>query len=83
MSQTASTQSKRRRWSPWWGIAGSILFVAAILAVLVLSGVHDQVLRLLRWFDAQGAWAALLFILVMAAVVVLLLPGLLFTAGAG
>jgi hypothetical protein len=38
---------------------------------------------LLQWFDAQGAWAPLLFILIMAAVVVLVLPGVLFTTGAG
>lgn len=69
--------------SPLWGIAGSILFVAAILAVLVYFGAHEEVLRLLQWFDAQGAWAALLFILIMAAVVVLLLPGFLLTTGAG
>jgi uncharacterized membrane protein YdjX (TVP38/TMEM64 family) len=60
-----------------------VLFVAAILAVLVYFDMHEQVLRLLRWFDEQGAWAAALFILVMAAVVVLLLPGVLFTTGAG
>lgn len=69
--------------SPWRGIAASVLFVAAVLAALVYFDMHDQVLRLLRWFDAQGAWAALLFVAVMAAVVVLLLPGVLFTTGAG
>jgi uncharacterized membrane protein YdjX (TVP38/TMEM64 family) len=69
--------------SPLWGIAASILFVAATLAVLVYFGAHEEVLRLLRWFDEQGAWAPLLFILIMAAVVVLLLPGFLFTTGAG
>ncbi len=69
--------------SPLWGIAGSILFVAAILGGMIHFGVHEQVIRLLVWFDAQGAWAPLLFILIMAAVTVLLLPGVLFTAGAG
>ncbi|HEY9199174.1 MAG TPA: TVP38/TMEM64 family protein [Gammaproteobacteria bacterium] len=69
--------------SPLWGIAASILFVAALLAVLIHFGAHEQVLHLLRWFDAQGAWAPLLFILIMAAVVVLVLPGVLFTTGAG
>lgn len=69
--------------SPLLGIGGSILFVAAILAVLVHYDAHEQVLALLRWFDAQGAWAPLLFMLIMAAVVVLLLPGVLFTLGAG
>lgn len=69
--------------SPLWGIAASILFVAVLLAVLVHYGAHEQVLRLLRWFDAQGAWASLLFVLIMIAVVLLLLPGVLLTTGAG
>ncbi|HEY0720466.1 MAG TPA: TVP38/TMEM64 family protein [Gammaproteobacteria bacterium] len=69
--------------SPLWGIAASILFVAAILAVLLYFGVDKQVIQLLQWFDTQGAWAPLLFILIMAAVVVLVLPGVMFTTGAG
>ncbi|MCK4622687.1 MAG: TVP38/TMEM64 family protein [Desulfuromonadales bacterium] len=69
--------------SPLWAIASSILLVAAILVVLIHYGVHEQVLQLLKWFEAQGAWAPLLFILIMALVVVLLLPGVLLTTGAG
>jgi uncharacterized membrane protein YdjX (TVP38/TMEM64 family) len=59
------------------------LFVAAILAVLVYFGAQDYVLRLLEWLDAQGPWAPLLFILTMALVVVFLVPGIMFTTGAG
>ena len=69
--------------SPLWGIAASMLFVAALLALLIHFGAHEYVVLLLRWFDAQGAWAPLLFVLIMAAVVVLVLPGVLFTTGAG
>lgn len=69
--------------SAWGGIAASVVFVGALLALLVYFDMHHQVLSLLRWFDAQGAWAALLFVLVMATAVVLLLPGVLFTTGAG
>lgn len=69
--------------SPLWGIAASMLFVATLLALLIHFGAHEQVLRLLQWFDDQGAWAPVLFILIMAAVVVLVLPGVLFTTGAG
>tara|TARA_R100000687_G_scaffold83699_2_gene89231 strand:+ start:16465 stop:17238 length:774 start_codon:yes stop_codon:yes gene_type:complete len=65
------------------GMAGSVLFVAVVLGLLVYFGVHTEVLKLLEWFKQQGAWAPLLFILIMAAVVVLLLPGALFTIGAG
>lgn len=57
--------------------------MAVLLAVLVHLDVHEQVVALLEWFRAQGGWAPVLFILVMAAVVVLLLPGAIFTVGAG
>ncbi|NPE28277.1 VTT domain-containing protein [Methanococcoides sp. SA1] len=40
-------------------------------------------LRLLEWLQLQGPWAPLLFILVDALVVVLVLPGILLTLGAG
>jgi len=83
MRDTAPKRSAPGRMSPLWAIAASVLLVAIVLAVLIYFGAHDQVLHLLRWFDTQGAWAPLLFILVMAAVVVLVLPGVLFTTGAG
>lgn len=83
MNKTHNKLAGMRIKSPWWGMAASLLFVATLLAVLVYFGVHEQVLHLLQWFDAQGAWAPLFFILIMAAVVVLLLPGVLFTTGAG
>lgn len=69
--------------SPVWNIAASVLFVAAVLGVLIYLDTHQQVLQLLEWVDAQGAWAPLLFILVMTLVVVLVLPGVMFTTGAG
>jgi uncharacterized membrane protein YdjX (TVP38/TMEM64 family) len=66
-----------------WSIAIGILFVGCVLAVLVYFDVHDQVFDFLMWLDAQGAWAPVLFTLIMALVVVLVLPGVLFTTGAG
>ena len=69
--------------SPVWSIAASVLFVAVVLGVLIYFDTHQQVLQLLEWLDAQGAWGPLLFILVMMLVVVLLLPGVMFTTGAG
>jgi len=69
--------------SPLWAMGAGILFVAALLAVLFYLDADDQVRELLRWFELQGAWAAVLFIVVMVGVVVLLLPGVLFTTGAG
>lgn len=83
MNQTSTKLPGRRVQSPLWGIAASVLFVGAILFVLLRFGAHEQVLRLLQWFDDQGAWAPLLFVLIMALVVVLVLPGVLLTTGAG
>lgn len=73
----------QRRMLPLWTIVASVLLVAVVLAVLIYFGAQDQVLHLLRRFDDQGAWAPWLFILVMAAIVVVVLPGILFTTGAG
>lgn len=69
--------------SPLWGFAASILLFAAALAVLIYFDAHEHILRLLQWLEAQSAWAPLLFILIMAAAVVLVLPGVLLTTGAG
>ncbi|MDI9244553.1 TVP38/TMEM64 family protein [Marinobacter sp. CHS3-4] len=69
--------------SPILGMLASIAFVGAILAILYSLGIHERVVDMLRWFEAQGTWAAVLFILLMTVTVVALLPGFLFTTGAG
>lgn len=57
--------------------------MAALLAVLLYFDTEQHVLRLLQWLETLG-WPALVwFALIMALVVVLLLPGVLFTTGAG
>lgn len=66
-----------------WGIVFSILFVGILLGILILLDVHRQVLALLGWIDTLGWRGAVLFVLLMVLVVVLLLPGILFTTGAG
>ena len=65
------------------GIVAAVLFVALLLGLLVRSGGHEHILDLLRWVEMQGLWAPLFFVLIMAAAVVLVLPGLPLTAGAG
>lgn len=65
------------------GVIGSVLLVAAVLAVLIYFDAQQQVLQLLEWLDGQSVWAPLLFILLMMLVVVLVLPGMMFTVGAG
>lgn len=69
--------------SPILWMALSIISVFAIVGVLYALGVHRQVLDLLHWVDRQGAWAAIMFIAIMALAMVLLLPGVLLTTGAG
>ena len=64
-------------------ILGSIVFVGLVLAALIYVDAQDQVHALLTWIDDQGLYGPLLFMLVMALVVVLLLPGVMFTTGAG
>lgn len=80
-SETAPVRSWKR--SPLVGMLASLAFVALVLAVLYSLGIHEEVVRLLEWFERQGAWAGVLFVLIMALVMIFLLPGVLFTTGAG
>lgn len=69
--------------TPLLGIAAGIVFVGLILAVLVYFDLHEHLVALLEWIDTQGALTGVYFILLMAAAVVLLLPGIFLTTGAG
>lgn len=69
--------------SPVWIIALSLVFVGAVVGALYFFDMHEQVIRLLRWMEASEPWTALLFIGLMIVAVVLLLPGVFFTTGAG
>ena len=64
-------------------IAASTLFVAVILGMLLYFDSEEYVLLLLNWLDTKGSWALIMFTLMMAGVVVLILPGVMFTVGAG
>ncbi|MDH3693202.1 MAG: TVP38/TMEM64 family protein [Gammaproteobacteria bacterium] len=66
-----------------WGIAASCLFVAGLLALLFHFGLQDRVVELLRWIDSIKPWGPVVFILLVMLVVIFLLPGVLFTLGAG
>ncbi len=65
------------------GIATGTIFVAGIVALLVFFDVHEELVRFLLWLESQGTAGLLLFALIMALVVLFLLPGALFTTGAG
>lgn len=73
----------RAGWSFFAGILASTAFVGAIVALLIWFDLQSEVVRFLRWLDGLGLWAPVLFTLVMALVVVVLLPGVLLTTGAG
>ncbi len=64
-------------------ILTSTVFVGLVLAALVYVDAQDQVMALLTWIDSLGILGPLMFMLVMALVVILLLPGVMFTTGAG
>jgi uncharacterized membrane protein YdjX (TVP38/TMEM64 family) len=61
----------------------SILGVTAILALVIYAGFDAKILLILQWFDDHNTWAPTLFVLLMATVVVLILPGIWLTMGAG
>lgn len=73
----------RHHLSPLWAMAVSGVAVAILLAILIYFDIHVWLLTVLEWVERQGAMAAVLFTLIMALVVVLLLPGIFFTTGAG
>jgi uncharacterized membrane protein YdjX (TVP38/TMEM64 family) len=70
-------------WKAFAGIGAAFLFTAAMVAALWAFDINDEVVRLLNWIENQGVLAPLIFILLMALVVILLLPGVFFTTGAG
>ncbi|MBN7826563.1 TVP38/TMEM64 family protein [Bowmanella dokdonensis] len=64
-------------------VVAAILLVTLLVGLMLYFDLHKQLLELLVWFDEQGIWAPLLFVLLMALVVVFLVPGVLLTTGAG
>ena len=60
-----------------------VLLVIAVVAAIFLFGAEAHVLDLIAWFGEQGVWGALVFALIYAAFVVLVLPTLPLTLGAG
>lgn len=72
-----------RQPTPMQSLLISAAFVAIVVALLLALDTDKQILQMLQWLESQGLWALLWFVVIMAAVVVLLLPGVLFTMGAG
>lgn len=76
-------QQAPQRLSLAWGITVSTAALAVILALLTHLDVHPYVLELFAWLDGIGIWGPLLFMLIYMLIVVFVLPGILFTLGAG
>ncbi len=83
MAPSLNAPNSDRRWAPLLGVLASIVFVSLIIGTLVYFDVHEQLVVLLEWVEDQGPWAAVIFILLMAGVVMFLLPGIFLTTGAG
>jgi len=83
MSTISGASTSGRKFSPLLGVLASCLLVGALLGIVVYFDLHEQVLTFLEWVDEQGAWAAFIFVGVMVVVVVLILPGIFLTTGAG
>ncbi|MCA0901019.1 TVP38/TMEM64 family protein [Microbulbifer agarilyticus] len=72
------------------GKHASALFMAACIAGVCIGlgliyyfDLDEQILEILQWLEDQGWQASLLFILIMAAAIICLAPGVIFTMGAG
>ncbi len=65
-------------------IIASTLFVGILLVVLIkVFNLQNHVNSFLIWVDSAGIWGPVIFIIVDMLVVILLLPGVLVTMGAG
>ncbi|MCW8128292.1 TVP38/TMEM64 family protein [Microbulbifer halophilus] len=64
-------------------IALCILGVGAGIGLLLYFDLDERIIEVLQWLEAQGWQASLLFVLIIAVAIVLLLPGVVFTMGAG
>lgn len=74
---------EKPRWKAYGGIGAAFLLTAGFIAALWIFDFDDDVVRLLTWIDDQGSLAPLFFILLMVLVVLLIVPGVFFTTGAG
>lgn len=74
---------RAHRWAAEGAIAFALLSAVAVVGAIVLLGTEARVLALLRWLDGYPLWAPALFLAAYALIVVLMLPGVLFTLAAG
>lgn len=71
------------KFSPIWLIVICTATVGAALWLLHYFNLDDEILKLLQWLDTLGWQAGVWFMLIVAVAIVFLLPGVVFTMGAG
>lgn len=71
------------KFSPIWLIVISTTTVVIVLALLHYFELDDRILELIQWLESRGWQASLWFIVIIAAAIVFLIPGVIFTMGAG
>ena len=64
-------------------MAISTLIVVVVFFLVFYFGLESYITLLLTWISEKGYWAWLLFIVIDCLIIVLLLPGMAFTLGAG
>ncbi|WP_444921941.1 TVP38/TMEM64 family protein [Microbulbifer sp. CnH-101-G] len=60
-----------------------LIAVAGALSLLHYFNLDEQLIELFQWLNDRGWQTSLLFVLIVALAIVLLLPGIIFTMGAG
>lgn len=71
------------RYSPVLIILACTVVVAVAIGLLLYFDLDDRIIAVLQWLENRGWQASLLFILIVAAAIVVLAPGVIFTMGAG
>ena len=66
-----------------WASLASVATVAVLVIGIAALTETDDLRQIVSWIEARGGAAPVLFILVMAACVLLVLPGVVLTTGAG
>lgn len=75
------TQSK---WIERFSLFGVVALATALLAIFTFShSARETAAKVLVWFDQRGAWGMLLYIGMYVIAVVLLVPAVILTLGAG
>jgi uncharacterized membrane protein YdjX (TVP38/TMEM64 family) len=72
-----------RTWKLVASVAGAVLLAASLVGVVIHFDAQGRVVVLLDWIDELGIWGPVLLIVLDLLVVILLLPGVMFTLGAG